>query len=95
MAARCNGTLFKPGFDLSTVQYAATDVGTLYDAQCELCSAQLFKGEVMASSAAGRKRGRSCCSDGAVQLPEVSKLPRLEVLLWRDRSDPNESESAA
>lgn len=41
----------------------------------------------MASSAAGRKRGRSCCCDGAVQLPDVSKLPRLEAL-WRDRSDP-------
>lgn len=41
----------------------------------------------MASSRKGKKRGRSCCCDGAVQLPDVRKLPRLEEL-WRDRSDP-------
>ena len=50
MAARCNDTIFKAGFDLSTVRYAAAHVGTLYDASCDLCGARLFKGEVMASS---------------------------------------------
>lgn len=36
MAARCNDTMFKAGFNLAPLTYAATDVGTLYDAQCDL-----------------------------------------------------------
>ena len=87
--ARCNETLFTPGFDLSKLKPVDDEIGTLYDgASCELCGARLFKGEVLKSaSQRGKKRGRACCSDGAVELPAVEKLARLDRL-WRDVSDP-------
>jgi hypothetical protein len=87
MAARVNDVLFKPGFDLSTVAY--DDVGTLYDGhKCEPCGAKLSVGEVKKSkSRRGKMRGGTCCSDGAVELPPVSKLERLEEP-WTNQTDP-------
>ena len=77
LAARCNDTLYKSGIDLNTVRYTAAHVGTLYDASCDLCGAQLFNAEVMASSRKSKKRGRSCFSDAPtvsqVHLPDVRK----------------------
>ena len=46
MRARCNSTLFEPGFNYKWVE--AHNAGTLYDAtskQCCYCSARLFRGE--------------------------------------------------
>ena len=96
MIGRCNETLLKKGFDLDLVQPVDADVGTLYDgACCELCDARLFKGEVVKSkSQPSKKCGRSCCSDGAVELPRVKKLPRLDAL-WRDRTATRRRSSCA
>ena len=84
--ARCNSLLFQPGFPLTDVQ--PVGVGLLGAAKCDLCNALLFEGEaVTISGSGGRKRGRSCCSEGAVELPPVKRLARLDEL-WRDETDP-------
>jgi hypothetical protein len=84
--ARCNSLLFKPGFPLADVQ--PVDVGLLGAAACHHCKALLFEGEaVTIAGSGGRKRGRSCCSEGAVELPPVKRLARLDEL-WRDETDP-------
>ena len=82
-AARCNETLLAPAFDLEAVK--PESVGLLGAATCEHCHAQLFAGEV-ADGKRGKKRGRYCCMDGQVVLPEVQGLPRLDAL-WRDETD--------
>ena len=76
-AARCNDTLLTPAFDLETVK--PESVGLLGAAQCEHCQAQLFAGELV-DGKRGKKRGRYCCMDGQVVLPEVQGLPRLDAL---------------
>ena len=82
-AARCNETLFAPAFDLEAVK--PESVGLLGAATCEHCQAQLFAGE-LADGKRGKKRGRYCCMDGQVVLPEVQSLPRLDAL-WHDETD--------
>jgi len=86
LVGRCNETLFKPGFDLSLVDY--DDAGIISDAsKCHHCGALQFGDELMPSKRnRGQKRGRSCCSDGDVWLPPVQKHARLDAL-WTDVGD--------
>ena len=60
-AARCNDVLFKPGFNLATVE--RVNVGRLGDKTCCHCDALLYEGEATKKSKMkpGEWRGCSCC----------------------------------
>ena len=83
--ARCAETLLQPGFNTKSTK--PVDCGTVYDAECSHCGANLFKGETMpvTGSKNRRVRGKHCCSDGAVALPRVQELEQLSAL-WKDET---------
>ena len=75
-AARCQGELFTPGFDVDRVN--PLHVGMLGDETCHHCEALLYKGEAVAiKGGGGLKRGRHCCCEGQVELPRTKRQPAV------------------
>ena len=60
----------------------AVHVGNL-STECTYCSALLFPGEVMAAKHGNGKRGRSCCSQGAVHVPKIKRVETIDAM-WND-----------
>lgn len=60
----------------------AVHVGNL-TTECMYCSALLFPGEVMAAKHGNGKRGRSCCSQGAVHVPKIKRVETIDAM-WND-----------
>ena len=76
--ARCNGDILKPGFDLSRV--TPHGGGKLGDATCHYCGALLYPSDaVIIPRSGGCKRGKYCCAEGQVVLPEVEEHATVDA----------------